>query len=99
MNVWVSTAVAILVAVSTVGPATAGSCRKGHPPGCAHLPATVNFNAVPGISEAIVKGEPVAIAAKKPLADPPGKRFYTGPTVGISTMGRAPTVGYHWSIN
>jgi hypothetical protein len=23
---------------------------------------------------------------------------YTGPTVGVSTMARAPTVGYYWSL-
>jgi hypothetical protein len=99
MKVWVSAAVLALVAASTVGSADAGSCRRGQSGNCARLPARVNFNAVPGISEAIVRGEPSALVAKKTLAAPDEKTFYTGPTVGISKLGRAPTVGYHWSIN
>jgi len=49
-------------------------------------------------SRQIVGDEP---SAKKPptsTLEAPPITTYTGPTVGINSMARAPTVGYYWSL-
>jgi hypothetical protein len=60
------------------------------------MPAPMDFSAVPDISRRIVSEEP---AAEKPrVLEAPPITTYTGPTVGVSTMAHAPTIGYHWSL-
>lgn len=100
MTVWLANAIAV-VALLAAGPANAGPCRARLHSRCAHLPASVNFNAVPAISSQIVDNEPVARAHGTHVIDPTPaeKSSYTGPAVGISKMGHSPTVGYHWSID
>lgn len=102
MTLWFASAVAVSVLL-VAGSADAGSCRAKPHHLCLHLPANVNFNAVPAISNQIVSSEggSAAAAREAPLAAPPTdeKPFYTGPTIGVSKMGRSPTVGYHWSID
>jgi len=63
----------------------------------------VDLGIVPQISQRIVAGEPTPTPSKPaPEADP--APAYTGPTVGPTTgagsaIRRAPTVGYHWSLD
>jgi len=63
----------------------------------------VDLGVVPGISQQIVAGEASGPPPKAvPLADSTAP--YTGPTLGPTTgaggaIRRAPTVGYHWSLD
>jgi hypothetical protein len=99
MKVWVSTAVALLV----LGPVTAGAgpCRPGklHHRRCFAVPAILDLTAVPDISQRIVGHEPAALSPRSQGTAAPSADGYTGPTLGVSKLGRAPTVGYHWSLN
>ncbi len=65
---------------------------------CFEAPVPINFGSVSDISKQIVSEEP---SAKKPptqTLEAPPITTYTGPTVGVDTMARAPTVGYYWSL-
>ncbi|HZU90991.1 MAG TPA: hypothetical protein VE993_17200 [Stellaceae bacterium] len=100
MKVWVSTAVVLLVVVPTA--AGAGPCRPGklhHHRRCFAVPAILDLTTVPDISQRIVGHEPAAPSPRPQGAAAPSADGYTGPTVGVSKLGRAPTVGYHWSLN
>ncbi len=83
--------------------ADAGSCARphGHAKRCsaAERARTVDLKAVPDISKNIVLDEPTAAAKRKEASDPTPAIGYTGPTVGVvPNLGRAATVGYHWSL-
>jgi hypothetical protein len=97
MKVWVSTAMALLAVLPSA--AGYGRCRPARAHHCFAVPAILDLTSVPDISQRIVAREPAA-----PQARPQGSLTqpatpYTGPTVGVSRLGRAPTVGYHWSLN
>ena len=46
----------------------------------------------------IVSEEPVAAKPTTRTLEAPPITTYTGPTIGVSSMARAPTVGYYWSL-
>ena len=96
----VATAVVVALACAA-GPALAGPCSPHSARNCLKLPATINFDAVPEISNQIVSQEPVAPAPLKvkaaPATEPPSP--YTGPMVGVDSRSRTPTVGYYWSLD
>jgi hypothetical protein len=99
MRLWVVTALSLAItAASAVGGADAGSCVTKKNRNCLNLPATVNFSSVPDISKQIVSEEPAAEKPTTRTLEAPPITTYTGPTVGISSMARAPTVGYYWSL-
>jgi len=94
-----STAFALWVLVILVSTtADAGSCRTKVNQNCFNGSATINFSSVPEISQQIVAAEPVPIQPKTTTVEAPPLTTYTGPTVGVSSMARAPTVGYYWSL-
>ena len=96
-----SSAVALLIcAVFAAVPANAASCRVNkHDSGnCFKTPAALNFSAVPDISRQIVSDEPASETPKTSVLEAPPVTSYTGPTVGVSSMAHAPTVGYYWSF-
>ncbi len=77
----------------------AGPCASGKGVRCAPPQQTVNFLSVPNISKEIVLAEPVAPPGKKAAPQDPNSNFYTGPFIGANRNERAPTIGFHWSIN
>jgi hypothetical protein len=86
--VWVGTA------------ADAGPCARNSSSNCLNLPATINFNSVPEISNKIVDEEKIKQAPLKNPAEGSSKTPYTGPIIGTSPRpGRTPTVGYYWSLD
>ncbi|HEY2538202.1 MAG TPA: hypothetical protein VGI28_01690 [Stellaceae bacterium] len=97
MKSWGSFALA-LVACAVLGAASsyAASCRARNNDNCFNMPSAVNFSAVPDISRQIVSEEPAA--AKPSVVEAPPITTYTGPTVGVSSMAHAPTIGYYWSL-
>jgi hypothetical protein len=97
MKVWVSTAVALL-AVLPAALSTAGPCRSKKSHRCFAAPAILDLSKVPDISRRIADR---AAKAQPPLQQRSEGQSegYTGPIVGVSKLGRAPTVGYHWSLN
>jgi hypothetical protein len=78
--------------------AEAASCRAKKDQNCFDPSASVNFTTVPDISKEIVNAEPVAEKSKTNVLEAPPITTYTGPTVGVSSMAHAPTVGYYWSL-
>ncbi len=58
----------------------------------------LNFSSVPAISKQIVSDERAPATPVTRTLEAPPITTYTGPTVGVSTMARAPTVGYYWSL-
>ena len=58
----------------------------------------VNFDIVPAVTDQIVREEKASEGPRRQSAAGTAATPYTGPTVGVSTMARAPTVGYHWSL-
>jgi hypothetical protein len=95
MNARVS--ILVFSAALLCGVGANAACPPGQTKGC----GTVDFNAVPEISQQIISREAASTAAKK--SGPPdlaAKEPYTGPTVGVSDKARrAPMVGYRWSID
>ena len=91
----------VTVFVCITGPALAGPCSPHGTRNCLKLPATINFDAVPEISNQIVSQEPLAPAPLKVKAAPATEPSspYTGPMVGVNSRSRTPTVGYYWSLD
>lgn len=87
-----------MCAVSVITAAEGASCRAKKNHNCFDSPATVNFSTVPDISKQIVSEEPAAEKPKSSVVEAPPITTYTGPTVGVSSMAHAPTVGYYWSL-
>ncbi len=77
----------------------AGPCGTAKTPPCPAPQQSVNFLAVPDITKEIILAEPAAPAAKKTAPEDPGPNFYTGPYIGANKNERAPTIGYHWSLD
>lgn len=78
--------------------ANAGPCPGNKSQNCLAVPATINFNSVPEISDRIVSEEKIQPGPQK---DPTGdaSKPYTGPMIGTNPRpGRSPTVGYYWSL-
>jgi hypothetical protein len=99
MKLWVLTALTLVIgAASSASPVDAASCGTKKHGGCLSLPATVNFSSVPDISKQIVSEEPAAEKPNTRTLEAPPITTYTGPTAGFSSMARAPTVGYYWSL-
>ena len=88
----------IACAALAVTSADAASCRAKKNQNCFDVPAAVNFSTVPDISRQIVSEEPASEKPKTSVIEAPPITTYTGPTVGVSSMAHAPTVGYYWSL-
>ena len=88
----------VTTVASVAGPADAASCASKKHRNCLNVSATVNFSSVPDISKEIVSEEPVAAKPTTRTLEAPPITTYTGPTIGVSSMARAPTVGYYWSL-
>lgn len=87
--------------IGAVGAATAAGaapCRVKKDRNCFDTSASVNFTTVPDISKQIVSEEPNVEKSKTNVLEAPPITTYTGPTVGVSSMAHAPTVGYYWSL-
>jgi hypothetical protein len=99
MKRWLLSGVMAAMSVSAAASAVeAAPCHAKKQHNCFDTPATVNFSSVPDISKQIVSEEP---SVEKPITrtlEAPPITTYTGPTVGVSSMARAPTVGYYWSL-
>ena len=99
MKLWVLTALTLVIsAISAASLVDAASCGTKSHGKCLRLPATVNFSSVPDISKQIVSEEPAAEKPKTRTLEAPPITTYTGPMAGFSSMARAPTVGYYWSL-
>jgi hypothetical protein len=99
MKRWVLAAVILAISASTATIVAEGApCHAKRHRNCFDSPATVNFSSVPDISKKIVSDEPNAERPNTRTLEAPPITTYTGPTVGVSTMARAPTVGYYWSL-
>ncbi len=98
MRLWGSIAFALAICAASATGAGAASCRAKKNHNCFNTPAAVNFSAVPDISKQIVSAEPAAEKSKPSVVEAPPITTYTGPTVGVSSMAHAPTVGYYWSL-
>lgn len=85
-------------AASAASAVDAASCAAKKHHNCLNVPATVNFSSVPDISKEIVSEEPVAAKPTTRTLEAPPITTYTGPTIGVSPIARAPTVGYYWSL-
>jgi hypothetical protein len=92
---------AVIFALSVLLGATdahAGPCPRNKSQNCLEVPAIINFNSVPDISNRIVREENIQAGPQKNPTEDPSKP-YTGPMIGTSPRpGRTPTVGYHWSL-
>jgi hypothetical protein len=101
MKVWVPTALAfVLTAVWAATAVDAGPCARDKSRNCFDVPAIINFNSVPEISNQIVSEEKLQQKPlKNPAQDPSTSTPYTGPMIGTNPrQGRTPTVGYYWSL-
>ena len=100
MRLQVSTALAFAVCANLLaaGAADAASCNAKKHHDCLSMPGTVSFSTVPDISRQIVGDEPSAKKPPSSTLEAAPITTYTGPTVGINSMARAPTVGYYWSL-
>jgi hypothetical protein len=114
MKVLIPSAVALLAVLPAITGAH-GACRPGTSQRCFAVPAILDLTSVPAISQRIVDREPAEKNAPShgPTAKPavgdtgPTARpslpiptvGYTGPAIGVSKLGRSPTVGYHWSLD
>jgi hypothetical protein len=100
MKVRVATALTFGLAAVWVGTAAdAGPCARDSSRNCLNLPATINFNSVPEISNKIVNEEQIKQEPLKNPAEGSSKTPYTGPMIGTNPRpGRTPTVGYYWSL-
>ncbi len=98
MKLWVSAALVFAISASATSAVDAASCGPKKNRNCFDAPAAVNFSSVPDISKQIVNEEPSADKPTTRTLEAPPITTYTGPTVGISSMARAPTVGYYWSL-
>src|SRR5579871_3695191 len=76
----------------------AGASRVPRHHNCFDNLSTLDFSAVPAISQRIVGEERTAEQPKKSVVEAPPITTYTGPTLGVSSMAHAPTVGYYWSL-
>jgi hypothetical protein len=85
-------------AASGAASADAAPCRVKKNHDCFAAPAAINFSAVSDISRQIVSAEPAVEKPKTSVLEAPPITTYTGPTVGVSSMARAPTIGYFWSL-
>ena len=98
MSAWTATTLALAFTAATVAAAGAGSCGPKSSRLCADSGKNIDLNSVPDITRKIVGEEPISPKQNKrvnePLAAPP----YTGPTIGVTSGKRAPTVGYSWSL-
>jgi hypothetical protein len=88
----------LIAAVSAATTAGAAPCRVKKNQNCFAPSTPVNFTSVPDISKQIISEEPAAETAKTNVVEAPPITTYTGPTVGVSSMAHAPTVGYYWSL-
>ena len=88
----------VATVASVAGDVDAASCAAKTRHNCLNIPATVNFSSVPEISKEIVSEEPAAAKPTTRTLEAPPITTYTGPTIGVSSMARAPTVGYYWSL-
>jgi hypothetical protein len=99
MKLWALTAATLVISGAwAAAVADAASCSTKSHGNCLSLPATVNFSSVPEISKQIVNEEPPAEKPNTRTLEAPPITTYTGPTAGFSSMARAPTVGYYWSL-
>jgi hypothetical protein len=88
-------AVALVLSVAVAAAGPCGPHKRKH---CVPPDTTVNLGGVSDISQKIVASEPAPAPAKLPPSGEPAPG-YTGPTIGAAPMpGRAPTIGYKWSI-
>lgn len=85
-------------ALSAATVAGAAPCRVKKNQTCFDTSNSVNFTTVPDISNEIVNQEPAVEKSKTNVLEAPPITTYTGPTVGVSSMAHAPTVGYYWSL-
>jgi len=89
--------VVIVAASLFTGSAAWSACVPSRSNNC------IDLGDVPQISQQIVAGETIA-APPKTAPDSGQSQTYTGPTLGPTTgagtpVRRAPTVGYHWSLD
>ena len=101
MKVWGSAVLLFgLSGVWAATPVDAGPCARDKSRDCFDVPATINFNSVPEISNKIVGEEKIQQKPlKNPAQDPAISTPYTGPMIGTNPRpGRTPTVGYYWSL-
>jgi hypothetical protein len=97
MKIWVSTAVALLVVLPAAG-AAAGPCRPTASRPCLASSSLVDLTSVPAISQRIIDRESAGPARRPQAVSARPAGGYTGPALGVSRLGRGPTVGYHWSL-
>jgi hypothetical protein len=99
MRRWIFAAATLAVAASSAAAtADAASCGPRTSRKCLDAPSTINFGSVSDISKQIVSEEPGVAKPSTQTLEAPPITTYTGPTVGVNTMVRAPTVGYYWSL-
>jgi hypothetical protein len=98
MSARIATTFAIVVAAAMAGTAANAACTVKGPYGCADTGSAVNLNSVPDIANKIVSEEPTGAKQGKSAAEPTAPGSYTGPTVGVTSGKRSPTVGYSWSL-
>jgi hypothetical protein len=95
------TSAAVVLGLSALLGATdayAGPCPRNKSQNCLEVPATINFNSVPEISDRIVGEEKIQRGPQKDPTEGASKP-YTGPMIGTNPRpGRTPTVGYYWSL-
>src|SRR5262249_35137496 len=101
MKPWLPSVFAFGVAAGlAVTAAEAGPCAHDKSRNCLDIPAKINFNSVPEISEQIVGQEKITQKSQKLNADPPAAAPYRGPTIGASPLrSKVPTVGFSWSLD
>lgn len=99
MRLWVPTALILAIAAALpLGAADARSCTSKSHRNCLTMPAAINFSSVSDISKQIVSEEPAAAKPTTRTLEAPPITTYTGPTLEVNSMARAPTVGYYWSL-
>jgi hypothetical protein len=93
----------VLLLALGVALAGAAGAQAACPPGQARGGcAKVDLGVVPEISQKIVAQEGAVATPNPPLPSAgAATQFYTGPMLEVTTnkARRAPTIGYHWSID
>jgi hypothetical protein len=87
---------AVILAAYVAAAAAAPCGPPGHHRRCVAA-TSVDFSAVPDIGKKIVAAEPAPPPSKPTFNGKPAQP-YTGLTLGVAPLPRAPTVGYKWSL-
>lgn len=98
LRVSIGLAVALAVAAESSG-AAAGDCVRTQQHKCPPPSQVVDFSLVPDVGKSIALEAPAPAPATTVPPAAPETAPYTGPMIDYNRNERAPTIGYHWSLD